>query len=271
MYKLKAFLCFILSVCCVITFIPDVFADKPSSPMSKSNSFRGALDYIDSGSYYALPNSTAQPLETVVEADMKKCNIKSTTQLGQSGVMVEENVSADFDINVPREGYYNINLGYITTIGNNFETVISLKTNGQLPFAGNNRFSVQKTYIDEGKITADSNGNQLRSRSIQVRKQQNFNWWQATKIGAGPEPIETAEGWLMFYHGVTNTCSGLVYSFGAAILDINEPSKVLYRTRQYWLTPEMPYETIGYVPNVCFPCANLYDAKTGLPSVCLME
>jgi beta-1,4-mannooligosaccharide/beta-1,4-mannosyl-N-acetylglucosamine phosphorylase len=90
-----------------------------------------------------------------------------------------------------------------------------------------------------------------------------INWWQATKIGAGPEPIETTEGWLMFYHGVTKTCSGLVYSFGAAILDINEPSKVLYRTRQYLLTPEMPYETIGYVPNVCFPCANLYDAKTG--------
>lgn len=88
-------------------------------------------------------------------------------------------------------------------------------------------------------------------------------WWQGTKIGAGPIPIETTEGWLLFYHGVSNTCNGFVYSFGAVILDIDEPSKVLYRTRDYLLTPEKDYETTGFVPNVAFPCANLYDAKTG--------
>lgn len=88
-------------------------------------------------------------------------------------------------------------------------------------------------------------------------------WWQATKIGAGPIPIETTEGWLLFYHGVTTTCNGFVYSFGAVILDIDEPSKVLYRTRDYLLTPEKLYETNGFVPNVVFPCANIYDANTG--------
>jgi beta-1,4-mannooligosaccharide/beta-1,4-mannosyl-N-acetylglucosamine phosphorylase len=88
-------------------------------------------------------------------------------------------------------------------------------------------------------------------------------WWQGTKIGAGPIPIETTEGWLLFYHGVSTTCNGFVYSFGAAILDINEPSKVLHRTRDYLLTPEKLYETTGFVPNVVFPCANLYDADTG--------
>ena len=88
-------------------------------------------------------------------------------------------------------------------------------------------------------------------------------WWQGTKIGAGPVPVETTEGWLLFYHGVSGTCNGFVYSFGAVILDINEPSKVLYRTRDYLLTPEKSYETTGFVPNVLFPCANLYDAETG--------
>lgn len=88
-------------------------------------------------------------------------------------------------------------------------------------------------------------------------------WWQGTKIGAGPVPIETTEGWLLFYHGVSGTCNGFVYSFGAVLLDINEPSKVLYRTRDYLLTPELPYETTGFVPNVLFPCANLFDAETG--------
>jgi beta-1,4-mannooligosaccharide/beta-1,4-mannosyl-N-acetylglucosamine phosphorylase len=88
-------------------------------------------------------------------------------------------------------------------------------------------------------------------------------WWQGVKIGAGPVPIETTEGWLLFYHGVSTTCNGFVYSFGAVVLDINDPSKVLYRTRDYLLTPEKDYETRGFVPNVVFPCANLYDAETG--------
>jgi beta-1,4-mannooligosaccharide/beta-1,4-mannosyl-N-acetylglucosamine phosphorylase len=88
-------------------------------------------------------------------------------------------------------------------------------------------------------------------------------WWQGTKIGGGPAPIETTEGWLMFYHGVSGTCNGYVYSMGAAILDIDDPSKVLYRTRDYLLTPEKEYETTGFVPNVAFPCATLHDADTG--------
>jgi beta-1,4-mannooligosaccharide/beta-1,4-mannosyl-N-acetylglucosamine phosphorylase len=89
------------------------------------------------------------------------------------------------------------------------------------------------------------------------------NWWQATKIGAGPVPIETREGWLLLYHGVTTTCNGFVYSMGAALLDLDEPSRVLYRTRDYILTPEKDYETVGFVPNVVFPCATLFDADTG--------
>ncbi|MGH7600715.1 MAG: glycoside hydrolase family 130 protein [bacterium] len=89
------------------------------------------------------------------------------------------------------------------------------------------------------------------------------NWWQATKIGAGPVPIETREGWLLIYHGVTTTCNGFVYSMGAAMLDLDGPSKVLYRTRDYILTPEKQYETVGFVPNVVFPCATLFDAGTG--------
>jgi beta-1,4-mannooligosaccharide/beta-1,4-mannosyl-N-acetylglucosamine phosphorylase len=88
-------------------------------------------------------------------------------------------------------------------------------------------------------------------------------WWQDVKIGGGPVPIETDEGWLIFYHGVVGTCNGLVYSMGAAILDRDIPSKVLYRTKEYLLTPETNYETVGFVPNVVFPCATLQDAATG--------
>ena len=91
----------------------------------------------------------------------------------------------------------------------------------------------------------------------------NPEWWESLKIGGGAAPIETSEGWLLFYHGVSGTCNGYVYSIGGAILDINEPSKVLYRCENFLLTPEEWYEERGFVPNVCFPCATIHDAETG--------
>lgn len=91
--------------------------------------------------------------------------------------------------------------------------------------------------------------------------------WQSTKIGAGPIPIETDEGWLLFYHGVLTSCNGYVYAFGAALLDIDKPWKVIARTAPYLIQPTMLYECVGDVPNVCFPCAALADAETGRISI----
>lgn len=96
-----------------------------------------------------------------------------------------------------------------------------------------------------------------------VMKAGGSGWWGGVKIGCGPAPIEIDEGWLIFFHGVSGTCSGFVYSFSAAILDKNCPSKVLYRCGDYMLTPEEIYETSGFVPNVTFPVAALTDAATG--------
>ena len=86
--------------------------------------------------------------------------------------------------------------------------------------------------------------------------------WQSTKIGAGPIPIETDEGWLLIYHGVLTSCNGFVYSFGAALLDLDQPWKVLYRGAPYLLSPQTTYECVGDVPNVAFPCAALHDEAT---------
>ena len=87
--------------------------------------------------------------------------------------------------------------------------------------------------------------------------------WESTKIGGGPIPIETDEGWLMFYHGVLCSCNGFVYSFGVAILDIDKPWIVKYRADSYLMSPQEIYECVGDVPNVVFPCATLCDAPTG--------
>lgn len=87
--------------------------------------------------------------------------------------------------------------------------------------------------------------------------------WQSTKIGAGPVPIETTEGWLLIYHGVLTSCNGFVYSAGAALLDLEKPWKVIYRTAPYIISPQELYECVGDVPNVVFPCAALADSATG--------
>jgi beta-1,4-mannooligosaccharide/beta-1,4-mannosyl-N-acetylglucosamine phosphorylase len=86
--------------------------------------------------------------------------------------------------------------------------------------------------------------------------------WQSTKIGAGPTPIETDEGWLLLYHGVLTSCNGFVYSMGAALLDLDEPWRVIARSHDYLLSPQVPYEQVGDVPNVVFPTATLLDAAT---------
>ena len=102
-----------------------------------------------------------------------------------------------------------------------------------------------------------------RHRHVMSTIKGDVSAWQSMKIGAGPVPIETAEGWLLFYHGVLNSCNGYVYSFGAALLDLEKPWIVKYRTKPYLLSPQKLYECVGDVPNVTFPCAALADAKTG--------
>ncbi len=87
--------------------------------------------------------------------------------------------------------------------------------------------------------------------------------WQSKKIGGGPIPIETDEGWLMIYHGVLESCNGFVYSAGCAVLDNEKPWIVKYRTKPYIISPREIYECVGDVPNVVFPCSCLCDAETG--------
>jgi predicted GH43/DUF377 family glycosyl hydrolase len=74
--------------------------------------------------------------------------------------------------------------------------------------------------------------------------------WEQKKIGIGPPPIRTDAGWLVIYHGVDyNT----VYRAGAALLDLEDPRRVIARTPEPILEPEEDYERVGDVPNVVFP------------------
>jgi len=102
-----------------------------------------------------------------------------------------------------------------------------------------------------------------KHRHVMSPAQFEVSAWQCTKIGAGPIPIETSEGWLLIYHGVLASCNGYVYSFGSALLDLENPWKVTHRSGPYIISPQKDYECIGDVPNVTFPCAALHDPETG--------
>jgi predicted GH43/DUF377 family glycosyl hydrolase len=74
--------------------------------------------------------------------------------------------------------------------------------------------------------------------------------WEEKKIGAGPTPIETEAGWLLIYHGVDRNH---VYCAGLALLDAENPSRVLARSPEPVLEPETDFELYGDVNNVVFP------------------
>jgi predicted GH43/DUF377 family glycosyl hydrolase len=78
-------------------------------------------------------------------------------------------------------------------------------------------------------------------------------WWDANKIGLSPPPLETSEGWLVLYHGVRETVGGSIYRVGLALLDREDPTRVLRRSDQWIFGPEEPYELSGDVGNVVFP------------------
>jgi predicted GH43/DUF377 family glycosyl hydrolase len=78
-------------------------------------------------------------------------------------------------------------------------------------------------------------------------------WWDANKVGTGPPPLCTDEGWLLCYHGVRVTASGSLYRVGLALLDLDDPCTVLRRTDEWVFGPTEPYERMGDVPGVVFP------------------
>ena len=78
--------------------------------------------------------------------------------------------------------------------------------------------------------------------------------WDEMKIGPGAPPFKPEKGWLHIYHGVFKTMSGTVYRLGAALHDLEDPSRIIGVCDEWILQPEDPWEVTGYVPNVVFTC-----------------
>lgn len=86
-------------------------------------------------------------------------------------------------------------------------------------------------------------------------------WWDDAKVGLGPQPIKTDEGWLIIYHGVRETASGSLYRVGLALLDYDDPTKLIKRVDPWIMGPREDYEYRGDVPGVVFPTGAIVDEE----------
>jgi len=87
-------------------------------------------------------------------------------------------------------------------------------------------------------------------------------YWDAHRVGLACQPIETSQGWLLFYHGVRATTAGAIYRLGLVLLDLEEPWKVLRRSDEWVLGPRESYERIGDVGGVIFPTGATVTKET---------
>ena len=89
---------------------------------------------------------------------------------------------------------------------------------------------------------------------VEVIQARQGGWWDANKIGLSTPPLALDQGWLILYHGVRVTAAGCIYRLGLALLDRENPVRVIRRTDEWIFGPKARYEREGDVDDVVFPC-----------------
>lgn len=137
------------------------------------------------------------------------------------------------------------------------------RINGKLAFLHRIRPGIQLVLIDELENLTKEFWNHyfLHFNEHIILDPEGINH-ESGFIGSGCPPIETDLGWLLIYHGVSDTCDGYVYTAAAALLDIGDPTKVIARLKHPLFSPELDYEKNGVVSNVVFPTGTaLFEDK----------
>ncbi len=128
------------------------------------------------------------------------------------------------------------------------------RINGQLYFLHRIRPGIQVASVDNLKdLTTEFWEDYFNNFQDHILMDPAFEH-ESDYIGGGCPPIETEHGWLLIYHGVQSTKKGLIYSAcAAALLDINNPRKVIARLPYALFSPQLAWELRGDVNNVVFP------------------
>lgn len=136
------------------------------------------------------------------------------------------------------------------------------KINGKVALLHRIKFNIYIVYFDDIQQLKQNHSEEFWNNYLQeleshlVLKKEYP--WESKKIGSGPPPIKTKAGWLLIYHGVDKN---RVYRVGMALLDLENPKKVIAKSPLPILEPETEYEKIGDIPNVVFPTGAIVKNK----------
>ncbi len=95
--------------------------------------------------------------------------------------------------------------------------------------------------------------------SVPLLRPRGVGYWDSDRVGCAAPPVLIDDGWLLVYYGVRNTSAGPIFRLGAAVLDREQPQRVLYRSDVPILSPREMYERVGDVNNVVFSCGALVE------------
>ncbi|HZX49719.1 MAG TPA: pesticidal protein Cry7Aa [Candidatus Paceibacterota bacterium] len=124
------------------------------------------------------------------------------------------------------------------------------------------RYALLHRILPDMQIAFFENFNQLQDNAYwweQLKRLpehvvlENKHWFETRSIGGGCPPVETKEGWLIIFHTTEERNKGRVYHACAALLDKDNPVKVLARLHEPLFSPTEEWEKQGFVSNVVFP------------------
>jgi predicted GH43/DUF377 family glycosyl hydrolase len=118
------------------------------------------------------------------------------------------------------------------------------KINGKYAILHSIKPNIQIDYLDDLDFNDDAFIESIYKAGAQK------GCWEKWVRGAGPPPIKTKDGWLLLYHAMDSDFSK--YKLGAMLLDLKDPTKVLYRAKEPILVPNKHYENNGYKSGVIY-------------------
>lgn len=156
------------------------------------------------------------------------------------------------------EGIHGFRIGLAKT--NNFQTVErvgllsepDMKAGTLFPRKIKNRYARLERPLEGSGIWISYSEDLIYWGDSQFLFSPRAGFWDSSRIGIGPPPIELDMGWLLIYYGARDTSAGPLYRIGTAIVDKDNPAKLLGRCNRPILGPRELYERIGNTPNVLF-------------------
>ena len=131
------------------------------------------------------------------------------------------------------------------------------KLNGKFAMIHRILPGIQIIYFNDFQdLTDDYWRDYLRNLGEHVILESKYRF-ESRNIGGGCPPIETKDGWLLIYHGVEDSRQGRIYHAAAALLDLDDPTKVMGRLKQPLFSPSESWEKRGDVNNVVFPTGSV--------------